>query len=174
MAKEYVVVGRFHNVDDTANALRLVRGDEHDYYLYTPFPNHELEDVAFEGKRRSPVRRWTLIGGTTGCLGAFLMTIWMSMDYPLRTSAKTIISIPAFAIIAFECTILLGALFTLVGMLHHSRIPNLFGSPGYRGTFTKDEFGVAVRAAKDEAEKLKAQFEECGAAHVEVQYVRAR
>ncbi|MCB0345845.1 MAG: DUF3341 domain-containing protein [Bdellovibrionales bacterium] len=173
MAKEYVVVGRFHNVDDTAKAIRLVRGqNREDFNLYTPFPNHELEDVAFEGKKRSPVRRWTLLGGMTGCTGAFLMTIWMSMDYPLRTSAKTVISIPAFVIIAFECTILLGALFTLVGMLHHSRVPNIFASPGFRGNFTKDEFGLAVRVEKNEADKLKAELEKCGAAQVEVQYVR--
>lgn len=176
MAKDnndYIVVGQFDYVDDTKKALELLNEqDLSDFELYSPVPNHDLEDEAFKGKRRSPVRMFTLLGGLTGCFGAFLMTIWMSIDYPLRTSAKTIISIPAFVIVAFECTILLGALFTLASMLHFSRIPNLFAAPGFRGKNTKDTFGLAVRVSKEESENLRSEFEKLGAKEVEVEYVR--
>lgn len=173
MSKEYAVVGHFEFVDDTVNALRYLREEgREDFHLYSPFPNHELEDEAFVGKRRSPVRMFTLLGGVTGCLGAFLMTTWMSMDYPLRVSAKPIVSIPAFVIIAFECTILLGAIFTLIGMLHNSRIPNPFGAVGFRKNFTEDTFGLVVPSTKDDAEVIKAEFSKLGAKQVEVDYVR--
>lgn len=173
MSKEYAVVGHFEFVDDTVSALRYLREEGlDDFHLYSPFPNHELEDEAWFGKKRSPVRMFTLLGGMTGCLGAFLMTCWMSMDYPLRTSAKTVVSIPAFVVIAFECTILLGALFTLVGMLHNSRIPNVFGAVGFRRNFTEDTFGLVVPASKEDAESIKSEFAKLGAKQVEIDYVR--
>ena len=169
---DYVVVGQYKFVDDVKSALEKLNEQGKDYVLYSPVPNHELEDEVFKGKPRSPVRRFTLLGGVTGCLGAFLMTIWMSMDYPIRTSAKTIISIPAFVVVAFECTILLGALFTLASMFHFSRLPNLFSSPGHKRDFTKDVFGLVVKATEEETDGIKATLEQSGADDVEVEYVK--
>ncbi|MCB0359483.1 MAG: DUF3341 domain-containing protein [Bdellovibrionales bacterium] len=174
MSKEYAVIGHFRFIDETKRAVRHLRESDRgeDMILYSPAPFHELEDEAFLGKRRSPVRMFTLFGGITGCLGAFLMTTWMSVDYPLRTSAKPLMSIPAFVVIAFECTILLGALFTLVGMLHNSRLPDLFRKPGFKPNFTEGTFGVVCRVEKNEAEGMRAKFEEFGAEKVEIEYVR--
>jgi len=177
MAKKHtpdtVVIGHFDFLDDTMNTVRKLREGKFDgVEVFSPFPNHDLEDEVYYGKPRSPVRRFTLLGATTGCLGAFLMTTWMSMDYPLRTSAKTVVSIPAFVVIAFECTILLGGLFTLLSMFHFSRIPNLSFFQHYRPNFSEGTFGVTVRVEKAKAEALKKEFEAQGAKLVEVQYVR--
>lgn len=173
MSVDYMVVGHFEYVDDTEKAIEAVKAAGiDDFELYSPVPNHDLEEVIYRGKVRSPVRMFTLLGGLTGCLGAFLMTSWMSIDWPLRTSAKPIVSIPAFVIIAFECTILLGAIFTLIGMFHNSRIPDLFRAPGYRPQFTENIFGLVARVPKDQADSVKQQFVDCGAQEVEVQYVR--
>ena len=130
-----------------------------------------MEDAAFEGKPRSNVRMFTLAGGLTGCLGAFLFTTWMSIDYPIRVSAKPLVSIPSFIVIAFECTILLGAIFTLLGMLSLSRIPNIVHRPEYRPEFSSGTFGVAVRVSQDETGKLEDMIRELEADKVEVQYV---
>jgi hypothetical protein len=168
-----IVVGHFHYLDDTLKAIRKLREEKlDDLEVFSPFPQHDLEDEIYRNKKRSPVRRFTLLGGLCGCLGAFLMTCWMSQDYPLRTSAKTVLSIPAFVVIAFECTILLGGIFTLLSMFHFSRIPNMFYFPNYRPDFSKDEFGVTVRVPKEKAESVKAAFESGGAKQVEVQYAR--
>lgn len=172
MSKEYFVVASFDKAKDAQCALSGLKskgvGDRVEYY--SPFPEHHLEDEKYEGKKRSPVRRFTLLGGTTGCLGAFLFTSWMSLDYPIRVSAKPLLSYPAFVVVAFECTILLAGIFTLLSMFHFSRIPNLVRPPAFRGKFTEGTFGVTVAVSKDEAEEYQKLFSEWGAKDVEVQY----
>lgn len=170
---DYLVVGHFKFVDDTKAAIiKLREMGYRNVQLYSPVPNHELEEELYRDRPRSPVRRLTLLGGVTGCLGAFLMTSWMSLDWPLRTSAKPLLSVPAFVVIAFECTILLGGLFTLLALLHFCRLPNIFRSPGYRPVFSRDIFGLTVRVPKDAADAVQAELQRSGAGEVEVQYVR--
>lgn len=173
MSSEYLVIGHFKYVDDTQAAIRELRErGEKQVELFSPIPNHDLEDEMYLGKPRSPVRYFTLLGGITGCCLAFLMTIWMSIDYPVRVSAKPLVSIPAFIVIGFECTILIGSLFNLLSMFHFSRIPYPFRMPGHRPQFTDGTFGLTVRVAKESTDALKEVFEKLGAEKVEIQYVR--
>lgn len=175
MSSDYLVVGHFKFVDDTKSAIIKLREkgiDDSQMELYSPLPNHDLEDELYKFRPRSPVRRFTLTGALTGCSAAFLMTIWMSIDWPLRVSAKPLISIPAFIVVAFECTILLGAIFTLLSMFHFSRLPHIFHTPGFRPSFTNNTFGLTARVAKEKTEEVKALLESDGAHLVEVQYVR--
>lgn len=170
---DHLVIGSFTYVDQVKEAIQDLRAKGYeDFEFFAPLPNHELEDEMYKGKRRSPVRMFTLLGGLTGCLGAFLFTSWMSIDYPIRTSAKTLISVPAFVIVAFECTILLGAIFTLLSMGHFSRIPNPFAKPGFKPHFSNDKFGLAVKVAKDKAGDVEELFSQRGAFEVENKYVR--
>lgn len=171
---EYIVVGHFRFLDDTLQAIGKLRdaGFSEKLEVFSPFPCHDLDDEIYLGKKRSPVRRFTLLGGLTGCLGAFLMTSWMSMDWPLRTSAKSILSYPAFVVIAFECTILLAGIFTLLSMFHFSKIPNLFSKPGFRPEFSNGTFGVTVRVEKNHTQEFEEKLKKWGAEKVEVQYVR--
>ena len=173
MSSDHIVIGHFKHVDATRSAIRKLRemGKEQ-VELFTPFPNHDLEDEMYFQKPRSPVRRVTLVGAITGCLGAFLMTSWMSLDYPVRVSAKPLVSIPSFVVIAFECTILIGALFNTGALLHFSRLPNIWRFAAYRPQFSAGTFGLTVRVEKSEADSLKEMFEKGGAEKVEVQYVR--
>lgn len=172
MVKEYYVVGTFSEAEKARKAFSALKekgvGDQTEYYA--PFPEHHLEDEKFENKKRSPVRRFTLLGATTGCLGAFLMTSWMSLDYPIRVSAKPYLSYPAFVIVAFECTILLAGIFTILSMFHFSRIPNLVRPPAFRNNFTEDMFGITVLVNKEEAEEYQAILSQNGAISVELQY----
>ena len=174
MATEYLVTGQFSSVEKTIEAVKALReaGLDDSMDVYSSFPNHDLEDAIYEGKKRSPVRRFVLLGGLTGCLGAFLFTSWMSVDYPIRVSAKPLISFPAFVVIAFECTILLGALSNITSMFHFSRIPNLFRPAGYRPVFSEGHFGISVRVSKDTSDEVKQKLESFGAEEVEAVYVR--
>jgi hypothetical protein len=172
MAKEYFVVGTFSEAEQARKAFSALKekgvGDLTEYYA--PFPEHHLEDEKFENRKRSPVRRFTLLGATTGCLGAFLFTSWMSLDYPIRVSAKPLLSYPAFTVVAFECTILLAGIFTLLSMFHFSRIPNLVRPAAYRKPFSEDKFGITVMVEKEHADEYKSVLSDHGAISVELQY----
>ena len=85
-----------------------------DLVVYSAAPNHEIEEALEQPV--SPVRLFTLIGGLTGCAAGFAMTIWMSLDWPLLVGGKPIASIPPYVVIAFELTILMGALSTVAAV----------------------------------------------------------
>ena len=76
------LLAAFHHVDAAASAIRdLKELGYRDLTVYTPVPNHEIAEAV--GHRVSPVRVWTLVGGLIGVTLGFLMTIWMSLDYPI-------------------------------------------------------------------------------------------
>lgn len=173
MAVDYLVIGHFASPSAAAAAVALLRGSgTARLEVYSPVPNQQLESAVFVDSPRSPVRRFTLAGALAGFFGAYLATCWMSIDWPLRTSAKPIVSIPAFTVIAFECLVLVGGVLTLAALFHFCRLPNVLHTPGYRRCFSEDTFGVVARARKEEAPAVRAVLENAGAEFVEVEYVR--
>jgi molybdopterin-containing oxidoreductase family membrane subunit len=143
-----MVVGVFAHVDTTVKALEELRAKGyHDLEVYTPAPIHEIEDVMERDRPVSRVRLFTLIGGLTGTVSGFALTIWSAMQWGLVTGGKPIASIPPFVIIAFELTILFGGLSTVLGMVLLGRLPRFRPSPAYDPRFSNDRFGVAVRCA---------------------------
>src|SRR5688500_4289352 len=90
---------------------------------HSRYAAHHLEEAL--GYPRNPVRVFTLVGGLTGAATGFAFTSWTSMDWPLVTGGKPIISIPAYVVIAFEMTVLFGALATLIGVFVLSRLPHI-------------------------------------------------
>jgi hypothetical protein len=87
-------------------ARRLQDRGFKDLEIYSPVPSHEL-DRALDPKP-SRVRLFTLIGGLTGVVTGYAMTIWMALDWPIVVGGKPFASIPPYTIIAFELTILFG------------------------------------------------------------------
>lgn len=154
-----LVVGVFAHVDTTVKALEELRAKGyHDLEVYTPAPIHEIEDVMERDRPVSPVRLFTLIGGLTGTVSGFLLTIWSSLQWGLVTGGKFLhheptgfwpagSSIPPYVVIAFELTILFGGLSTVLGMVLLGRLPRLRPTSAYDPRFSNDRFGVAVRCA---------------------------
>jgi hypothetical protein len=151
------VVGVFAHVDTTVKALEALRAKGyHDLEVYMPAPIHEIEDVMEHGRPVSRVRLFTLIGGLTGTVSGFLLTIWSSLQWGMVTGGKFMASTPAgvagssippYVVIAFELTILFGGLSTVLGMVLLGRLPRLRPSAGYDPRFSNDRFGVAVQCA---------------------------
>jgi hypothetical protein len=110
--------------------------------VFSPVPSHDLEHALHAGE--SPVRMFTLVGGLTGAATGFAMPTWMSMDWPLVTGGKPIISLPAWVIMAFELTILFGALSTVAGLFINARLPQRRIMQVYDPSFSSDRFGVLV------------------------------
>lgn len=166
MSANKVVVGVFSYLDDTLKAIKQVQQQKLEYRVYSPVPNHEIEELTLPG--RSPVRFITATGAVTGLTFGFGLAIFCSADWPLRTSAKAVISIPAFFPIGYECTILFGAIFTLISLLHFCRIPDLLRKTGYDPRFSGSKFGVAVGCDGKKVEDVKRRLLESGADEVEV------
>src|SRR5438132_7328607 len=67
------LVGVFAHVDTTVRALEeLWAKGYHDVTVYTPVPVHEIEEVLERDRPLSRVRLFTLLGGLTGIVSAFL------------------------------------------------------------------------------------------------------
>jgi hypothetical protein len=158
------LLASFAQVDAAADAIRALRARGHrNLVVYTAAPNHEIEEALDHGV--SPVRLFTLIGGLTGCAAGFGMTLWMSHDWPVLVGGKPIGSIPPYVVIAFELTILLGALSTVTAVALFSV---LLGKRGiaYDPRFTDDQIGVFVPAAGDQAGAVEQMLRSAGAVEV--------
>jgi hypothetical protein len=161
------VVGVFTYLDDALDAVKKVKAGNFDYKMYSPVPRHEIEDVTYPEK--SPVRTVSLIAAITGCSFGFTLSILTSLDWPMRTSAKQIASIPAFFVPGYECTILFGGVCTLLAILAFCKIPNVLRAAGYDPRFSYDKFGVVVACGSEQVDRLRTQLLESGADEVNVE-----
>ena len=115
------VLGIFSYVDVTVDTVKkLRRSGFMNLRVFSPLPNHEIEDVMDEPE--SIVRFFTLFGAMLGAACGVGFTVLTSTDWPISVSAKPIVSIPPFMVIIFELTILMVALSTLLGLLINSRL----------------------------------------------------
>jgi hypothetical protein len=158
------ILASFAHVDAAADAIRALRARGiRDMVVYSAAPNHELEEALQH--RVSPVRLFTLIGGLTGCAAGFGMTLWMSHDWPVLVGGKTIGSIPPYVVIAFELTILMGALSTVAAVALFSILMGKRGVP-YDPQFSDDKIGIFVPAAPDQAGQVEQMMRNAGAVEV--------
>ena len=159
-------LGVFGEVDAAVKAIEdLQAAGMNDLETYSPLPQHELEHALHPPQ--SPVRLFTLVGGLTGAATGFAIAIWTSLDWPLITGGKSIISLPAFVVIAFELTILFGALSTVLGLIINARL----GPPGkdkaYDPSFSAGNFGVLVDAPAGQGGEASRILTEAGAREVQ-------
>jgi hypothetical protein len=158
------VLGSFVHVDAAVEAIEALRARGHrKLVVYSASPNHEIEEALDQSV--SPVRLFTLIGGLTGCAAGFGMTIWMSLDWPLIVGGKTIASIPPYVVIAFELTILLGALSTVTGVALLSVLQGRRGV-AYDPSYSDDQIGVFVPTASDQVGSVEQLLRSAGAVEV--------
>ncbi len=167
MKGKKVVVGVFSYLDDIISAISEIKTKELEFKVYAPTFVHELDEAI--DTKRSKVSLFTLIGGLTGLTFGFGLAIWCGLDYPLRVSAKNIVSIPSYVVIGYECTILFGAIATLLGVFHFCRLPWIFRQPGYDPRFSDDKFGLVVGCDGDKSGELRELFESKGAEEVKVE-----
>ncbi len=160
------VVGVFTYMDDALEAVNKVKAANMDYRMYSPVPRHEIEEVTYPEK--SPVRILSLVGAITGCASGFALAILCSLDWPLRTSAKNVVSIPAFFVPGYEWTILFGGLSTLLGIFIFCKIPSVLRTAGYDPRFSNDKFGVVVACAMGQVDDMKRRMLDSGADEVDV------
>lgn len=158
------VLGVFSHIDTCIDGIKELKSQGKDNIkVYSPAPFHELEDVLDEPV--SPVRRFTLLGGLTGCTFGYLFTSFSSLDWILPTSGKPIVSLVAFTVIAFELTILFGSIFTMIGIFTNAKLFTKRNTL-YDERFTEDKFGIFVPCTSSEYDSISQVLRENGAEEV--------
>jgi molybdopterin-containing oxidoreductase family membrane subunit len=161
------VLGIFAHVDTTLRAIRDLRSRGYsELTVYTPVPVEEIEEEIEQARPLSKVRLFSVFGALVGTGTAFFLTIWSSLKWELVTGGKHPVSIPPFIIIAFELSILLCGISTLIAILVLGRLPKVRPSPTYDPRFTLDRFGVAVACRQDQAEAVSTVLSSAGAEEV--------
>jgi len=159
------IVGVFAHLDATVAAIEQLKARGYaNYLVYSPAPRPELADALQQ--KISPVRLFTLFGALFGTCFGFFYAIGTSLDWPLVTGGKPIISWPPFIVIGFETTILLGALITVGGMFLLAGLPKLGRSPGYDPRFSDDKFGVVAFGGPAQLAEAREIFAATGAEEV--------
>jgi hypothetical protein len=159
------VLGVFAHLDTATHAIETLREKGYPLTVYSPAPRHEIEE-ALEAPE-SAVRIFTLMGAFTGTAAGAAIAIWMSLDWPLITGGKEIVSLPAFSVIMFEVTVLLGALSTVAGLFLTGRLPRI-GRPEalYHPSFSAGHFGVFAHVAPEHQEEVRNIMSESGSEEV--------
>jgi hypothetical protein len=159
------MLGVFDGLDGAVEAVERLRAAKAGALtVFSPMPSHDLEHALHPAQ--SPVRMFTLVGGLTGTATGFALPTWTSMDWPLVTGGKPIISLPAWVIIAFELTILFGALSTVAGMLILAKLPNRKPLIVYDPSFSADRFGVQVEPRSGKADEAREILSSAGAVEI--------
>src|ERR1051325_5093086 len=107
---------------------------------YTPFPMEAVFEAL--GLHRNAMPFIVLCGGILGCVGGLSLCYWVSVvAYPLNVGGRPFFSLPAFIPVTFECTILVAALFAVLGMLALNGLPM-----PYHPAFNVASFALASRS----------------------------
>lgn len=153
-APVHALLASYDYLDSAVDAIEgLRKAGFKSLTAYAPYPEHHIE--AALGYGQSPVRVFTLVGGLTGAATGLAFTTWTSMDWPLVVGGKPIVSIPAYIPIAFEMTVLFGALSTIIGLFILSRLPSLKPPVIYDPEFSNGRYGVHVDAPAERVDEAR-------------------
>jgi hypothetical protein len=159
------LLGVFERPDQIAAAAKRLRDRGYgDIETYSPAPFSEVDDAVIE--KPSRVRLFTLIGGLTGVVTGYALTLWMANDWPIMVGGKPFSSVTPYTIIAFELTILFGVLMTVLGLFVFGGIPSFRFDPAYSARFSAEEFGLAVRCRDRDVAEIDALLRDHDATEV--------
>lgn len=170
--RPYGLLAEFETPEALLEAAQRAREDGYrDLDAFTPFPVHGLAEIL---EIRDTRVLW--LGFAGGCFGfalALAMQIGSNWDYPLDVGGRPVYALSAFAVIAFELTVLFAALFPAAGMLALNGLPRLnypvFAASRFH-LASRDRFFLCVKAgdARFDAEETTQFLSRIGARSVEL------
>ena len=149
MADRWSILAEFPTPAALLEAARQLRPD-YRIEAFTPFPVEGLDQAI--GLRSRVVPAAFVIGGIVGGAIGFGMQVLVNLDFPLWIGGRPLIALPAFAMIAFELTILGAVLAGILTMLLANRLPKLHHPVFDAERFSldsDDRFFLALHAAPD-------------------------
>lgn len=155
----YGVLAEFETPEALIAAAKEARAEGYrDLDTFTPFPIYELNAVLRLHDRR--VLWLGLFGGIFGFSIAFAMQLFTNFDYPINAGGRPLYALSAFAVVAFELTVLFAALTPAFGMLVLNGLPRLhhpvFAAPSFH-LASRNRFFLCVLATdtKFDSEKTR-------------------
>jgi Protein of unknown function (DUF3341) len=137
------VLGAFSDPAAAARAIRALRAagcEELRAAMPAPFP----EVMAALGQPRSRLGLVTWPGALAGLAAGVALPVTTSLAWPLVVGGKPIVAIPAFVVIIFELTVLIGSITNLAASIALGWMRGgLAPLPGGR-TFHGDRIGVVA------------------------------
>jgi hypothetical protein len=159
------LLGVFTEPEHVAHAARRLRDRGYtDIETFSPAPFEEIDDAV--DPKPSRVRLYTLIGGLTGVVTGYAMTVWMANNWQIVVGGKPFSSIPPYTIIAFELTILFGALMTALGLFVVAGLPNFKPHKAYNARFSAEDFGLVVNCKDRDVSEIDGLMREHHATEV--------
>ena len=169
----FAVGGLFDDSNTFLKAVEAIRDKGYlKYDANTPCPIHGLDDAM--GLEKTSIGRVAFIFGFIGLFAIVAFMIWTSVwDYPLVIGGKPLNSLPAFIPIAFEATVFMAAVVTVIVLITvYLKLP-YNAHPIHDSEYIKNtscnKMGIYVEAADDkfEANEIRAEFKKLGAISIE-------
>lgn len=160
------LLGLFQDAEQVADATSKLRdtgfpAEDMDIYSGTPYPEGSFGEYV-AGHR---LYVWPIIGALCGFAVAILITAGTQISYPLVTGGKPILSIPPMTIITYEGTMLGALIFTVLGILFESRLPNRKMGL-YDRRITEGYIGVLVSCPEERLSQAEKVLRDSGAEDV--------
>jgi len=164
------VLGVFTDHDKSVEAVRKLKQEGYagQIHIFAAVPPHGMLEEFDVYK--SPVRFFTLAGGLTGCISGFALCIGLALTWDLMVGGKMPAAIPPYVVIAFELTILFGALATLTGLFLSTKLGPPALHPAYDPRFSEDCVGVFVNCSREKMASVEGTLRAIGAEEVRVEY----
>jgi hypothetical protein len=157
---EAAVLGVFREPEAVARAMDALRaagfaGRDLKVLTDSPYPAGAFG----EDEEHHRLYVFPFVGAACGLAMALLVTIGTQLAYPIVTGGKPIISIPPMINVMYEGTMLGAIMFTVIGIIFESRLPDFGPAPhdpriseGYLGllvTRTGGRVSAASQALRD-------------------------
>jgi hypothetical protein len=154
MAADPGVLGVFAGAGDAARAITALKAAGHaDVRAAMPAQFREVTEAL--GRPQSRIGWITVAGAVAGVGAGLALCIATSLSWPLVTGGKPIVSIPPFVVIAFEVSVLVGALVNLASLIITTARARRRRSVPFDARFALDRVGIfAAGGNVDEAERL--------------------
>ena len=146
----FAITALFDTPDEIIHAAHETAGAGYTRYdVNTPYPVHGMDKAM--GLKQSRLGVFALVFGLLGAVSSVLFMTWVTLiDYPLVIGGKPFWSWPAFVPIAFEITVLLASVLSVVTMIVvYFKFPNyshpLHDTP-YMKKVSSAKFGICIQA----------------------------
>lgn len=155
------ILGIFIDAQAFINGIKKFK--ENNFERIETFAPAKMEDVELLlGKKKSPIRYFTLSGALGGLAGGFALAILTALSFKLIVGGKHPISIVPYCVVAFEGTILIGALANFAALIFFAKIYPQKLHPAYDRSFSDNKFGLFVQCQPGAKDKIEKMMVECG------------